>query len=244
MGGFSSGSPVSDSKRYAEPRPRNHPRKHPAFYARDQFQVTPKLTFTYGIRYEYYPIATRDHTGLDILNPTNGTLYVGGVGGNPKNAGVSVGHGGIGPRIGLAYRLDPKTVIRAGYGLSTNPDSYRNVLTSYPAVLSQNYTGASTYLSPYTLAQGIPAITPPNLTSGSIYFGSSGSTGGTLSSTTLPLNYHRGYYESYNLAVERELPGAVTLNATYIGTLIIREVPGININAAPPEEGRRVSLST
>jgi hypothetical protein len=208
-----------------------------AFYARDQWQVNQKLTFTYGIRYEYYPIATRDHTGLDILNPTNGTLYVGGVGGVPENAGVSVGHGDFGPRIGLAYRFDRKTVVRAGFGLSINPDSFRNVLTSYPAVLSQNYTGNTTYLSPYTLAQGIPAITPPNLSSGSIYFGKTGSTGGTLSSTTLPLNYHRGYYESYNLAVERELPSSVTLNATYVGTLIIREVPGININAAPPGGG-------
>jgi hypothetical protein len=205
-----------------------------AFYARDQWQINQKLTFTYGIRYEYYPIATRDHTGLDILNPTNGTLYVGGVNGNPENAGVNVGHGDIGPRIGLAYRFDRKTVVRAGYGMSINPDSFRNVLTSYPAVLSQNYTGNTTYISPYTLTQGIPAITTPDLSSGSIYFGKSGSTGGTLSSTTLPLNYHRGYYESYNLAVERELPASTTLNATYVGTLIIREVPGININAAPP----------
>ena len=31
-----------------------------AFYARDQWQVSRKLTFSYGIRYEYYPFATRD----------------------------------------------------------------------------------------------------------------------------------------------------------------------------------------
>jgi hypothetical protein len=208
-----------------------------AFYARDQWQIDQKLTLTYGIRYEYYPIAKRDHTGLDILNPVDGYMYVGGVNGLPESAGVSVGRGDFGPRIGLAYRFDNKTVVRAGYGLSINPDSYRNVLTSYPAVLSQNYTGNTTYLSPYTLAQGIPALTPPSLSSGSLFFGKSGQTGGTLSTTTLPLNYRRGYYESYNLAVERELPGAVTLNATYVGTLIIREVPGININAAPPNGG-------
>ena len=47
------------------------------------------------------------------------------------------------PRIGIAYRLDSKTVVRAGFGLSTNPDSFRNVLTTYPSVVSQTIQGAT-----------------------------------------------------------------------------------------------------
>src|SRR6202034_4038856 len=38
-----------------------------AFYAQDQWRATEKLTVNYGVRYEYYPIATRDHSGLDIF---------------------------------------------------------------------------------------------------------------------------------------------------------------------------------
>lgn len=213
-----------------------------AFYAQDQWQATDKFTVTYGVRYEYYPIATRDHSGLDIFNPADGNIYIEGASGVPSGVKVRVGKGMIVPRLGLAYRFDPKTVVRAGFGLSTNPDSYRNVLTSYPSVVSQTLQGASTFVSPIvngvtdTLTVGIPTLTAPALGNGtnSIALGSLGTPKGSLGATTLPLNYRRGYYETYNAAVERELPGAVTLQATYVGDLIIREVPGININASAP----------
>jgi len=221
-----------------------------AFYAQDQWQATEKLTVNFGVRYEYYPISTRDHTGLAIFHPTDGNIYLGGVGGVPKNAGVSVGKGMIVPRVGLAYRIDHKTVARAGFGLSVNPDSFRNVMPTFPSIVSQTYqtsgywcafTGSTntSYGCDTTNGDGIPALTtmqgPINtlLTTGKVAANTLGTPGhlGTIGLTTLPLNYKRGYYESYNAALERELPGAITLNATYVGEFIVREVPGININA-------------
>lgn len=210
-----------------------------AFYAQDQWQLTEKLTVNYGVRYEVYPIAKRDHSGLDIFDPNDGNLYVEGSSGVPASAKVNTGKGMVVPRIGIAYRFDQKTVVRAGFGISTNPDSYRNVLTSYPSVVSQTLQGATQYVSPIvngapdTFSVGIPSLPPPTLSPSSpkVALGSLGTPAGTLGATTLPLNYRRGYYETYNLAVERELPEQVTLNATYVGDTIIREVPGININA-------------
>ena len=211
-----------------------------AAYAQDQWQATEKLTVTYGIRYEYYPMITRDHSGMDIFNPANGNLYVEGAPGVPAVDEVHVGKGMIVPRLGLAYRIDSKTVVRAGFGLSTNPDSFRNVLTTYPSVVSQTLVGNTSYVSPLvngapdTLSVGIPTLTPPTLSPGSpvVALGSLGTPAGSLGATTLPMNYRRGYYESYNVAFERQFPGAITLNATYVGEQIRREVPGININAA------------
>jgi len=207
-----------------------------AFYARDQWRISSRLTFNYGLRYEVYPLAKTDHTGLYIFNPADGNIYIGGVNGVPRNSGVDVGHGILGPRVGLAFRVDSKTVLRAGYGLSANPDSYRNVLTSYPSVISLTLQGNTTYIPAGSLTTGIPSVTPPNISSGKINLAQQGTPHGTLGATTLPLKYRRGYYESYNAAVERELPG-VTVQATYVGNLIIREVPGLNINAAPPGGG-------
>jgi hypothetical protein len=210
-----------------------------AFYAQDQWRATEKLTVNYGVRYEIYPISTRDHSGLDIFNPADGNLYVEGSGGIPAGVNVRTGKGMMVPRIGVAYRIDTKTVVRAGFGMSSNPDSYRNVLTTYPSVVSQTIQGNTGNVSPLiagvpvTLVTGIPTLTPPTLSpsSPSIALGTLGTPAGSLGATTLPLNYRRGYYESYNAAFERELPGAITFNATYVGELIIREVPGININA-------------
>src|SRR6185437_3369728 len=54
-------------------------------FARDQWQISSKLTFNYGIRYEFYPLATTDHHGLFIFNPTDGNVYAGGVNGVPEN---------------------------------------------------------------------------------------------------------------------------------------------------------------
>ena len=210
-----------------------------AFYAQDQWQATGKLTVNYGVRYEYYPMATRDHSGLDIFNPADGNVYVEGSGGVPASVKVQAGKGMISPRLGLAYRIDNKTVVRAGFGLSSNPDSFRNVLTSYPSVVSQTIQGNTGTVSPIVngaavnLTTGIPTLTAPTLSPGSpsVSLGTLGTPAGSLGATTLPLNYHRGYYESYNAAFERQLPGAITFNALYVGELIIREVPGININA-------------
>jgi outer membrane receptor protein involved in Fe transport len=60
------------------------------FFAQDQWRITPRLTLNYGARYDF-------ETGVGFL--------------------VNADHHDFAPRIGLAYSPDPKTVIRAGYGL-------------------------------------------------------------------------------------------------------------------------------
>ena len=60
-------------------------------YAQDQWTATPKLTVNYGVRYEYYPLPYRDHTGVYLLDPTlpqSANVEIGGVNGNPENAGI------------------------------------------------------------------------------------------------------------------------------------------------------------
>jgi hypothetical protein len=241
---FELGLPNMIQKDTAEYNPQALRENVYAFYAQDQWQVTSKLTVNYGIRYEYYPIAATNRTGLNEFNPQDGLIYEGGVNGIPKNSGISVGRVMPDPRFGISYRIDSKTVVRAGYGIMANPDSYRNVLTNFPSVVSQTITGSSSFLpamnsaTVLSLDQGIPGIPAAtqtainNLaTSGTLALGTLGTPAGTLGAGTFPLNYHRGYYETYNLALERELPYAFTVNAAYVGDFIVREVEGVNINA-------------
>jgi hypothetical protein len=202
-----------------------------AFYARDQWQITNAITLNYGLRYEVYPFATRDHFGGNAYNPLDGNVYLGGLGSVPKNAGVDAGKGNFAPRVGLAYRIGDKTVVRAGYGITVNPDSFRNMLVAYPAIISQSYSGSSSYLSAGSLATGIPAATFPDISSGVL------KPPLTLTTTTYPRNYRRGYIESYNVAFQRELLPGLTFQATYVGTLAIREVVQLNLNAAAPGTG-------
>ncbi len=201
-----------------------------AFYARDQWQPGRRLTVSYGIRYELYPFATRDHYGADIYNPTTGIVCLGGVAGNPHDCGVSVGNGQVAPRIGIAYRIDDKTVLRAGYGISVDPNSYRAMRDAYPATIAESISGATSYQAAGSLATGIPSIVGPTLSQGSFPLPT------TITTTTYPLNYRRGYIESFNLTLQRDLR-IFTIQAAYVSTLAIRHTDDVNINAAGPGGG-------
>ena len=63
------------------------------------------------------------------------------MGGNPHNAGYRMGWGTIVPRLGVAYRLNDKLVVRTGVGITSDPDSLRFLRDSFPEDLAPNYGG-------------------------------------------------------------------------------------------------------
>jgi len=219
-------------------------------YAQDQWTVTPKLTVTYGVRYEMYPAPYRDHSGVFIADPNlpqSGNVEIGGVGGNPENAGLDMGHGFFAPRLGIAYRLNEKTVIRSGFGLTVDPDSLRYLRDTFPIDLAPSYTsvnGSGTiavdpanitnYASgqPMTLSYGIPAAVVPSYSTGFASLPVSGST------STAPKNFRRGYLESWNLFVQRDLGHAWVGNVGYVGNHMVRQQAGVSPwNSAPFPSG-------
>ncbi|SPF47831.1 Cna B domain protein [Candidatus Sulfopaludibacter sp. SbA4] len=201
-----------------------------AFYARDQWQVSRQLTISYGIRYELYPFATRDHYGADIYNPVTGIVCLGGVNGNPHDCGVNAGNGQVAPRIGIAYRINDKTVFRAGYGMSIDPNSYRAMRDAYPATIAESVSGPTSYQASGSLVTGIPPIVGPTLSQGSFPLPTN------ITTTTYPANYRRGYIESVNVTLQHDF-GFFTLQAAYVSSLAIRHTDDININAAGPGGG-------
>ncbi len=203
-----------------------------AFYARDQWQVSRKFTLSYGLRYELYPLATRDHYGADIYNPNTGVVCLGGLNNQPKDCGVDVGHGDFGPRIGLAYRLNDRTVFRAGYGISVDPNSYRAMRDAYPATIAESISGATSFQAAGTLATGIPPIVGPNLSGNAPILLPT-----NVTTTTYPMHYKRGYIESLNVTVQRELANDFTVQAAFVSTKAIRHTDDININPAGPGGG-------
>jgi hypothetical protein len=96
-----------------------------AFYVQDQWRVTPKLTANYGIRYEFATLP--QPTNFNTVWPQTGYIN------SPKHD--------VMPRIGLAYRVDEKTVLRAGYGIfyarvpgATLQDLFTNNAVTVPAI--------------------------------------------------------------------------------------------------------------
>jgi hypothetical protein len=206
-------------------------------YAQDQWAASPKLTINFGVRYEYYPAPYTDKHGTFRLDPTlpqAANIEVGGVGGNPQNAGINVGKGQLSPRFGVAYRIDERTVIRSGFGITTDPESYRFLRDQYPSEIAQSYVGtASGTLSldpngnPITLTTGIPIAATPAIVNGYT------SLPVTIGTNTTPGNIRRGYIESWNLFVQRDLGHAYVVNVGYVGTHAVRQFSDITLNAAP-----------
>lgn len=213
-------------------------------YAQDQWTATSKLTVNYGVRYEVYPPAYRDHTGVYVLDPNlpqSANVEVGGVNGEPENSGLSTGWGFFSPRLGIAYRLDDKTVVRAGGGLTSDPDSMRFLRDAFPMDLNPQYSGTAADTiavdptngnAPMTLTYGIPALTIPNYSTGFASLPVSGST------TTVTRDFHRGYVESWNLFVQRDLGWKFVGNVGYVGTHDVRQLIQTGyLNSSPLPSG-------
>ena len=212
------------------------------WYIRDSWQVSSNLTVNYGLRWEFYPFATADHSGVKLFNPATGNVLVGGYGATPMDDGVNVGHGMWLPRIGIAYRLDQKTVIRAGYGMSADSNNWRFFRNNYPATTNSDVLGPSLFqpaasltgeaLSPYPgLQAGIPLVSVPDVSSGVIPVPN-----GVGPGNTIPFNFRRGYIHSYNFTLQREF-GHVVAEAAYVGNHGVRLLTNENINSAPINGG-------
>jgi hypothetical protein len=120
-----------DSASYTEYAPNakeTGARYHPfAFYVNDDWKATSKLTINLGLRWDSMPPVREVQNRMSFLNPTganpytgtNGTLEFAGHGTDSCNCSTPMNtyHGDWGPRLGLAYAIDNKTVIRAAYGI-------------------------------------------------------------------------------------------------------------------------------
>jgi hypothetical protein len=191
-------------------------------YARDSWQVTRKLTVNYGIRYELYPAPTRDHSEAERYDPATDKVYRG---------GYDVGKGQLAPRLGIAYRLNDKTVIRAGGGISIDPNSFRYLRDDYPATISTQFSGANSFTAAGTLRTGIPQVQGPDLTQ-SVF-----TLPATVGTTTFPQVFNRGYIESYNFTVQRDAGAGFNVQAAYVGSHSVRQTVIQNLNAAGPGGG-------
>ncbi|MCU1330810.1 MAG: Cna domain protein [Bryobacterales bacterium] len=188
------------------------------FYVSDKWQVNRKLTLDIGMRYEIWPATTTRFKGqlVDYVAETN-TLLAGGFGKTPQNLGVSRSPRWV-PRIGLAYRLNEKTVIRTGFGTSY---LFQGTGTAnYPASQAPVYTAPNSYSAAGSMAAGFPAPTyvqiPPD--------GVIPNAPVALGYTVAALKPHQQYIELWNLAVQRQLPGGFALDVAYVGN------HGVNFN--------------
>lgn len=214
------------------------------FFGQDTYKVTSRLTLNYGLRYEYQAPYIDAHNSASNFDPTAvnqtgeplGAILVAGAGSNSRSL-INSRWNDFAPRIGFAFQIAPKTVLRGGYGIFYSPEN-----DGKEDLLARNYpfSNLSSYEdyyyfgpAPYQIDAGIPRsatipfkgvaqIDPAVIPNGNLL-------------TTYYVNpkMRTGYSEQYNLALQRELGSNFTLEAAVIGTKshhLSYEIGDINFN--------------
>ena len=219
----------------------------------DTWQVSPKLTLNLGLRWEYYGPATPHFPGgFSNYDPYSNTLVLAGIGSNPSNLGMAAHYKHFAPRFGLSYRLTEKTVLRAGFGMSYTPFQDNTYAYNFPVRANNAYNTSATGngygpavlgdgVTPATFAAGFPAPVPIVIPSSGIITPT-----GTLASSNfdvIPKDFNNTYVESWNLAVQRALPGHFTLDVAYVGNHGVRTPTNYNLNVSyTPNSGNAGDL--
>lgn len=206
-------------------------------YAQDSWKATQKLTLNYGIRYEFQNPYTEVNNYMSNYDVANNRILVAGLGGNSASL-VAPRRDEFAPRVGFAFQVNQKTVLRGGFGIFYTPenDGREDFLTKNIPYATQ----ASYYNSPYygyvayQLDAGVPRSTkilPP--TSGG-YIDPATVPNGPLNVTyALDPHIRTGYSESFNAAVQRQVGSSISVDLAYVGSLnhaLPYEIGDINQN--------------
>ena len=210
---------------------------HKATFAfiHDKWQARSNVTVDLGLRWEYYtPLEGLEGRGsLANYDPAIHAIRVAGYGTTSNAVNVKSTWTNFSPRTGVSWRLNTKTVLRAGYGASTIPFPDNRYAFNYP--VKQNYA-AQTGANPFqraagSMAQGFPApVLVPIPQDGIIPIA-----GTALHNATLDVispDLREGTLHSWNVAFQRELPFGMTADIAYVGNRGVDLVMDVDTNAS------------
>ena len=204
------------------------------YYVQDDYRYSPKLTLNWGLRYEFQAPYTEASNGMSnyCLNSTllgarcntaPDSLLLAGRGPNSASL-VNSRWNNFGPRLGLAYQVDPKTVIRAGWGLFYSPenDGREDILTkNYPFAVQTKFNNTFYAGGPfeYQLDAGVPRLTNPVIPSGASNIPAMDVPNASLETTFYEdPRMKTGYSMSYNLTLQQELASSFSIEVGYVGS--------------------------
>ena len=194
-------------------------------YFQDKWQVTQKVTLDLGLRWEYWPSSTPHFpAGFSNYNPENNTLELAGVGQIPNDLGIESQPRSFAPRFGLAYRLNDKTVLRGGYGISYLP---RNTnVYNFPVKQANSLDAPNSFSAAGSMAKGFPQPTPVEIPKDGVIVSPP-----AQQFDVKPKDLFHSYVESWNIAVQRVLPKDFFVEAAYVANHGVNIGQTLNLNA-------------
>lgn len=199
-----------------------------SLFVGDTWRITPKLTISPGIHWEVAPPPHEANDRFSYFDPTlpnpdagnrpGAVAFAGsGAGRSGRRIPEDIWYGAVAPRIGVAYALAAKTVIRSGYGLfydNANMPGWAGGISqdgyNATAVFSSSQGGTQ---AAFKLSDGLPPDhpVPPNLVS-TFDNGGFAPVYRARNANRLP------YAQQWNLTVEHQFTGRDYVSASYVGT--------------------------
>jgi hypothetical protein len=213
--------------------------KRTFFYGQDTWRVTHSLTLNLGLRWElYFPESVNGPGNGALLNLNDGYLHVAGIGGIGSNLGWSIDEKKqFAPRIGLTYQLDPKTVIRAGYGRSFDTGVFgsifgHTVTQNLPVLANQQINSPNTITPAFNLSTGPTTYVPLTVPSNGLLPNPGSQVGSSARAN--PLNFPT--IDAWNLSAQRALSPTLSLTLAYVGNKGTHTLGDGDSNGTNPNE--------
>jgi hypothetical protein len=173
------------------------------FFVNDSVRVTPRLTLSAGLRYEYNSPSVDTEDRANIYDPATGRLVQVGTNGVPR-AGYDSDKNNFAPRVALAWAFDRATVVRAGYGvyydqspLAPGEGLYFNAPFFDFRFYFQLPQAPLTIFNPFPF--NTPSQSPP-------------------SAFAFDRNLRTSYTQHWNLSVQRQLGDNLVAELAYVGS--------------------------
>ena len=214
-------------------------RQHRLFmYGQDTFRLTPKLTLNYGLRWEvYFPEYVNGKDQGGFANIVQGVDRVAGEAGIGLNGSINNDWHYFAPRLGAAYQLNSRTVVRMGYGRSFDMGVFGSnfghaVTQNLPVLASQiAQSTAGSVIPAFTLDAGPPIFTFPAIPAnglfplagpacyqaGTVIIGGVTHVQNCTQPHIRPTFQRLPTLDAWNVTVQRQLNNTTSLEVAYIG---------------------------
>lgn len=194
------------------------------FYGQDTWRITNKLTLNYGLRWELYRPQKVNGPGKGgYVDLGTGEVLVAGSQGVGLDLNVSGRLTDIAPRLGIAYQIRPKTVIRTGYGRGYDLGIFgsifgHNVTQNLPVLGIQTLAPANNFDTVFTLAKGPTSFDPGTLLNAQ----PKGANGRPLlpngvTPFIISQNMRLPTVDAWNFTIQHQLTSTISVEAAYVG---------------------------
>jgi hypothetical protein len=222
---------VTNLGRYVSTSTNAAERQHRMFYyAQDTWRVTPKLTVNYGLRWEvYFPeyVNGKGQGGFTNIRLGDGHDRVAGYDGIGLNGNINNKWSYFAPRVGFAYQINTKTVVRLGYGRSFDMGVFGSnfghaVTQNLPVLASQSVAAVNNdplatnnNIPAFKLDAGPPVFVFPTVPSNGLL--PLNGPAGNLQPHIRPTYQRLPTLDAWNLTVQRQLNPTTSVEVAYIG---------------------------